>query len=100
MGVVVVPAPFCFKKVCDTISDYFGGPLAENPNFKKVRNTISDYFGGPLAENSDFKKVWDTIYDYFGGPLAENPDFKKVCGTILVVSYLTILFSRKYQILF
>ena len=54
---VVVPAPFCFKKVCDTISDYFGGPLAENPNFKKVRNTISDYFGGPLAENSDFKKV-------------------------------------------
>ena len=57
MGVVVVPAPFCFKKVCDTISDYFGGPLAENPNFKKVSNTISDYFGGPLAENSEFKKV-------------------------------------------
>ena len=41
----------------DIISDHFGGPLAENPNFKKVRNTISDYFGGPLAENSDFKKV-------------------------------------------
>ena len=58
MGVVVVPAPFCFKKVCDTISDYFGGPLAE------------------------------------------NPDFKRVCGTILVVPYMAILFSRKYQILF
>ena len=79
MGVVVVPAPFCFKKVCDTISDYFGGPLAENPDFKKVCNTISDYLGSPLAE---------------------NPDFKKVRGTILVVPYLTILFSRKYQILF